>query len=125
VISEHAFDTLRAFAEETLRKEWGPSRERIDLKKALDELERVQARLRADEKLVADAIAHHVTEGLKAIPPLTRPNPGELWPTSTYARAQWHGTRAQLLAAAPVTVAAAALREEALAALDTNPKENT
>jgi hypothetical protein len=79
----------------------------------------------ADRKLVENAIAHHVAEGLKAVPPLTRPTAGDLWPTSTFALAQWHATRAQILKLAPVAEAAAMLREEAHAALDTNPKEPT
>jgi hypothetical protein len=122
VISEHAFETLRAFAEEALRTERGPVRERVHLRNAIDELEDAR-RFRADRKLVEDAIAHHVRAGLLDMHPGTHPEAGDLWPTSTYASAQWHATRAHLLTLAPVTVAATVLREEALAALDTNPKD--
>jgi hypothetical protein len=145
MISERSFRTIMAFADEALRTEWGPSRERSELISARAELDRAywQAqklntimadpdgptenvrRLRADRRLVDQAIAHHVTEGLKALGPETRPTTGDLWPTGTYAAAQWHLTRVQLLQNATVDVAAAHLREEAFTALDTNPKEPT
>lgn len=141
MISEEAMRDIRACIQAAIDDDTDPERwYRADYERALVELESAQKQAVAlaveavrpdpametherDAKLVEDAISHHVTEGLKAIPPGTRPGPGDMWPTSTYALAQWHFLRAQLLAAAPVTVAAAALREEALAALDTNPKE--
>jgi hypothetical protein len=142
VISKESFDVIMAFMDEAVATEWGPARERTALIRARGDLDRwfhrmrqqavtvaepdpAAARYAADVRLVADAIAHHTAEGLKAIPPITRPSPGDLWPTSTYALAQWHATRAHILTLAPVTVAATALREETLAALDTNPKDGS
>src|SRR5687767_14552355 len=127
-----------AFVDNILATEWGPARDRTDLIRARADLDRqfhraqelavsvakpdpAVVRHAADVKLVEDAIAHHVTEGLRLAPVTSRPVEGDLFPAVRFSQAQWHATRAQLLLSAPVTVAAAALREEALAALDTNP----
>lgn len=127
MISEQAFETLKAFVAEVMRTEWGPCRERVELMQAFEEVAvdraAVTVERRRDEDLVAHAIAHHTRAGLLGMSPATRPTSADMWPTSRYAAAQWHLTRAQLLRAAPVEVAAAQLREEAHAALDTNPKE--
>lgn len=140
MISEESFQTIMAFADEILRTNWGPARERTALIRARGDLDRAYhraqqltigvakpdpaaARYAADVKLVEDVIAHHVRAGLLDMHPSTHPDAGDLWPTSSYASAQWHALRAQLLTLAPVTVAATFLREEAYAALDTNPKD--
>lgn len=140
MISEHAFETLFAFIDEAVRSDWGPARERVELIKVRAELDRayrehgehevatadpdpVQVQHIVDAAAVDHAVRHHTREGLKHVGPATRPGAADLWPTATYALASWHLLRAQLLEVAPVEVAAAMLREEALAALDTNPKD--
>lgn len=145
MISKESFDTIMAFIDQAVATEQGPARERVELIRARGDLDRAYQRarqavavladpdgptenvrrLRADRKVVEEAIARHVSEGLRLAPLTSRPIDGDLFPSMRFAQAQWHATRAQLLAAAPVTVAAATLREEALAALDTNPKDTT
>lgn len=75
----------------------------------------------ADRHLVEEAIRRHAVEMLKLS--THRPQPRELFPAEPFAQAQWHLLRINALRAAPLDVAAAQLREEALQALDTNPKE--
>lgn len=140
MISERSFQTIVAFADEALRTEWGPSRERAELMSARAELDReywqaqklsaVMAdpdgpienvrRLRADRQLVDEAVRRHAVEMLQYS--THRPQAREIFPADPFAQAQWHLLRITALQAAPLDVAAAQLREEALAALDTNPK---
>ena len=79
------------------------------------------ARRQLDADLVEDAIRRHAVEMLKLS--VHKPHPGEIFPAMPYAMATWHLLRINALRAAPLDVAAAQLREEALNALSTNPKE--
>lgn len=72
-----------------------------------------------DEALVEIAVRRHAVEMLKLS--VHRPSPGELFPAHPFAQAQWHLLRIYALRAAPLDIAAAQLREEALTAL--TPKE--
>jgi hypothetical protein len=112
-----------------------PEGYRADFERALDELERAQVRgqeravaadpdpvhvQRAiDELLVETAVRRHAVEMLKLS--VHRPQARELLPAEPFAQAQWHLLRIYALRAAPLDVAAAQLREEALTAL--TPKE--
>lgn len=73
----------------------------------------------ADKYLIEQAVRRHAVEMLKLS--VHRPQPGEIFPAHPFAQAQWHLLRIQALCAAPLDVAAAQLREEALNAL--TPKE--
>lgn len=138
MISEEAYETLRAFADLVFQRELGAVRHRVDLRNAIGELrlDREQAQkltaaladpaenvrqLRADRRLVDEAVRRHAVEMLKAS--VHRPQAGELFPAEPFAQAQWHLLRITALNTAPLDLAAAQLREEAHAALDTNPKE--
>jgi hypothetical protein len=131
MIPREHFDTIMVFIDNALADELGPVWERqalIMARASLDRAFHAERKTAAtedatDRRLADEAIARHIGAGLANIGPMTRPTTGDLWPTSTYALAQWHLTRVQLLRAAPVAVAAAILREEAMTALDTNPKE--
>lgn len=140
MISERAFETLTAFADGILRTEWGPARDRTELIKARAELERAQCRAREttieaaepdpmdvqrviDEALVEDAIRRHARIMLANMTTDHAPKPGDLFPSHHYTQSQWHMALIIALSAVPVDEAAAHLREEALQALDTNPKE--
>lgn len=84
----------------------------------------VSARVFAEESdkyLVEQAIRRHAVEMLKLS--VHRPQPRELFPGEPFAQAQWHLLRIAALRAAPVDVAAAQLREEAMNAL--TPKEGS
>lgn len=74
----------------------------------------------SDGRLVEDAIRRHAVEMLALS--VHKPHPGEIFPAMPYAMATWHLLRINALRAAPLDVAAAQLREEALKALDTNPR---
>lgn len=76
-----------------------------------------------DEVLVENAIRRHALTMLQNMDYSKRPAPSDVFPTYQTAIAQWHLARIIALRAAPVDLAAAQLREEALAALDTTTKE--
>ena len=97
--------------------------ERKDAAATIDVPDPDAARHVADAALVDAAVRKHTRAGLVHCDADTRPTDGDLFPSVRFAQAQWHLTRAQLLEIAPVDVAAAQLREEAIRALDTNPKE--
>lgn len=73
-----------------------------------------------DEQLVEDAIRRHAVDMLALT--VHRPQVREIFPNDMFAQAQWHMLRINALRCAPLDLAAKQLREEALAALDTNPK---
>lgn len=75
----------------------------------------------ADQALVDDAIERHAVEMLKLS--VHHPQRGEIFPADPFAQAQWHLLRVTALRAAPLDVAAAQLREEALRAL--TPREGS
>lgn len=79
--------------------------------------------LRADRRLVDDTVQHHAEAAMKLL--RSKPTAGQYLPDMPSVEAQWHVFRAQALQLLTVTAAARLLREEALAALDTNPKDTT
>lgn len=140
MISEESFQTIMAFADEAVRTEWGPAREREALIQACNELGRAYHRsrelavamvapdenvrqLRAARRLVDDAVQHHAEAAMTLL--RGKPAAGQYLPDMPSVEAQWHLCRAQALQLLPVTDAARLLREEAHAALDTNPKDTT
>ena len=76
----------------------------------------------SDGRLVEDAIRRHAVEMLRYS--LHRPQAREIFPADPFAQAQWHLLCITALRAAPLDIAAAHLREQALTALDTTTKEN-
>ncbi len=68
-----------------------------------------------DEVLVEKAVRRHAVEMLKHS--LHRPQAREIFPADPFAQAQWHLLRITALRAAPVDIAAAHLREEAITAV--------
>lgn len=74
----------------------------------------------SNRALVDQAVERHAVEMLKLS--VHRPQPGEIFPAHPFAQAQWHLMRIEALRAAPVELAAAQLREEALTALKSKEK---
>lgn len=139
MISEQAFETLRAFVDVALEGEWGPVRHRLELRQALDALERAQQRAQeatvaadpdpefvqrmVDTTLVEHTIRRHAEIMLKHMSAEHIPQPGDVYPTYSQAMAAWHMARIVALRNAPVDMAAQRIREDALAALTPTTKE--
>lgn len=75
----------------------------------------------ADRRLVDEAIRRHAVDMLKLS--VHRPQPGELFPAMPFTQATWHLLRINALRAAPLDLAAAQLREEAMTALTPREKQ--